>query len=152
MFLGSVIEREGKCDMEIKRRVAIGKAAMNGLEKIWKDKHVSIDTKKRLVRALIIPTVTYGSETWTMTKKIGKKINACEMWIWRKMQRISWTEKRTITTGCALRMSIGIEKEETLQQTVLRAKLRFFGHVMRSDGLEKEIMLACGEGRCRDRR
>ena len=69
-FLGSVIEKEGKCDMEINRRVAIGKAAMNGLEKIWKDKHVSIDTKKRLVKALIIPTVTYGSETWTMTKQM----------------------------------------------------------------------------------
>jgi Reverse transcriptase (RNA-dependent DNA polymerase) len=143
-FLGSVIEREGKCDTEIKRRVAIGKAAMNGLEKIWKDKHVSIDTKKRLVRALIIPTVTYGSETWTMTKKMRKKINACEMWIWRKMQRISWTEKRT---NDWVRVAIGIENEETLQQTVLRTKLRFFGHVMRSDGLEKEMMLACGEGR-----
>ena len=143
-FLGSVIEKEGKCDMEINRRVAIGKAAMNGLEKIWKDKHVSIDTKKRLVKALIIPTVTYGSETWTMTKKMKKKINACEMWIWRKMQRISWMEKRT---NDWVRMDIGIEKEETLQQTVLRAKLRFFGHVMRSDGLEKEMMLAYGEGR-----
>jgi len=59
--------------------VEIGKTAMNGLEKIWKDKHVSIDTKKRLVRALIIPTITYGSETWTVTKKMGKKINTCEM-------------------------------------------------------------------------
>ena len=74
----------------------------------------------------------------------GKKINAWEMWIWRKMQRISWTEKRT---NDFVRMSIGSEKEEMLQQTVLRAKLRFFGHVMRSDGLEKEMMLACGEGR-----
>ena len=82
---------------------------------------MSLDTKKRLVRALIIPTVTYGSETWTMTKKMGKKINACEMWIWRKMQRISWTEKRTDW----VRMAAGIEKDETLQQTVLRAKLRF---------------------------
>jgi len=143
-FLGSVIEKEGKCDMEINRRVAIGKAAMNGLEKIWKDKHVSIDTKKRLVKALIIPTVTYGSETWTLTKKTRKKINACEMWIWRKMQRISWTEKKTNEW---VRRDIGIEKEETLQQTVLRAKLRFFGHIMRSDGLEKEMMLAYGEGR-----
>jgi hypothetical protein len=71
-FLGSVIEKEGKCDTEIKRRVAIGKTAMNGLEKIWKDRHVSTDTKKRLVRALIIPTVLYGCETWTMTKIMKK--------------------------------------------------------------------------------
>jgi len=66
------------------------------LEKLWRDKHVSINTKKRIVRTLIFPTVLYGCETWTMTKKMEKKINTCEMWIWRKMQRISWTEKKTI--------------------------------------------------------
>jgi len=75
-----------------------------------------LDAKKRIVRTLIFPTVLYGCETWTMTKKMGKKINACEMWIWRKMQRISWTEKKT---NASVRMEIGIE-EETLQQTVLR--------------------------------
>jgi len=68
---------------------AIGKATMIGLEKIWRD----IDMKKRIVRSLIFQTVLYGCET--MTKKMGKKINSCEMWIWRKMQRISWTEKKT---------------------------------------------------------
>ena len=144
-FLGSVIEREGKCDMEIKRRVALGKTAMNGMEKIWKDKNVRIDTKKRLVRALIIPIITYGSESWTMTKKMEKKINACEMWIWRKMLRISWTEKRT---NDWVRKTADIVEDESLLQSMLRARLRFFGHVMRSNGLEKEMMLACGEG-CR---
>ena len=54
---------------------------------------LSIDTNKRIVRTLIFPTVLYGCETWTMTKKMEKKINACEMWIWRKMQRISWIMK-----------------------------------------------------------
>ena len=71
-----------------------------------------------------------------------KKINACEMWIWRKMLRISWTEKRT---NESIRMEIGLENEESLKQLATRLKLRFFGHVMRSDGLEKEMMLACGE-------
>ena len=94
-FLGSVIEREGKCDLEIKRRIALGKNAMNGMEKLWKDKNVNIDTKKRLVRALIIPIITYGSESWTLTKKMDTKINACEAWLWRKMLRKSWKEKRT---------------------------------------------------------
>ena len=116
------------------RRVAIRKATMIGLEKLWQDRHVSIDTKKRIVRTLIFPTVLYGCETWTLTKKMEKKINACEMWIWRKMQRISWTEKKT---NESVRMEIGIEEDETLQQTALR-KLGFFGHVMRSDGLEKD--------------
>src|SRR6218665_835823 len=62
--------------------------------------------EKRIVRTLIFPTVQYGCETWTMTKKMDKKINACEMWIWRKMQRISWTEK----TNKSVRMEIGIER------------------------------------------
>src|SRR6218665_2295359 len=65
------------------------------------------------------------------------------MWIWRKMQRISWTEKKT---NESVRMKIGIEEDETLQQTVLRRKLGFFGHVMRSDGLEKGMMLAHADG------
>src|SRR6218665_1029963 len=102
--------------------------------------------KKRIVRTLIFPTVLYGCEMWTMTKKMEKKINACEMWIWRKMQRISWTEKKT---NESVRMEIGIEEDETLQQTALRRKLGFFGHVMRSDGLEKRMMLAFGDGRRR---
>src|SRR6218665_582036 len=68
------------------------------------------------------------------------------MWIWRKMQRISWTEKKT---NESVRMEIGIAEDETLQQTALRRKLGFFGHVMRSDGLEKRMMLAYGDGRRR---
>ena len=77
-----------------------------------------------------------------MTNKMGKKINAYEMWLWRKMQRISWTEKKT---NESVHMVIGIEEDETLQQTALRRKLGFFGHVMRSDGLEKTMMLAFGD-------
>ena len=73
------MEKEGRCDKEIKRRVAIGKAATIGLEKLWRDKQVSINTEKKIVRTLIFPMVLYGCETWTMTKKMEKKINACEM-------------------------------------------------------------------------
>src|SRR6218665_1363428 len=88
----------------------------------------------------------YGGDSWTMTKKWKKMINACEMWIWINMQRILWTEKKT---NERVRMEIGIEEEETLQQTALRRKLGFFGHVMRSDGLGKGMMLAHGDGRRR---
>ena len=145
-FLGSMLEKEGRCDMEIRRRVSMGKTAMNGLGNIWKDKYVSRETKKRLVRALIFPVVLYGCETWTKTLDMEKKINACEMWIWRKMLRISWTEKRT---NESVREELGIERDETLQQTATWRKLSYFGHVMRSNGLEKELMTACGEGRRR---
>src|SRR6218665_430744 len=73
MFLESEVEKEGRCDKEIKRRVAIGKATMIGLEKSWRDKYVSINTKKGVMRSLIFPTVLYGCETWTTTKKMVKK-------------------------------------------------------------------------------
>src|SRR3984885_5231776 len=79
-----------------------------------------------------------------MTKNLEKKINACEMWIWRKMQRISWMEKKT---NEEVRLKIGVENDETLQQMAIRRKLGFFGHIMRSQGLKKEMMMACGEGR-----
>ena len=98
--------------------------------------------EKTIVRTLVFPTVLYGCEMWAMTKKMEKKINACEMWIWRKMQRILWTEKKT---NESVRMEILIE-DETLQQTALRRKLGFFVHVMRSDGLEERMMLALGDG------
>jgi len=101
--------------------------------------------EKRIVRSLIFPTVLYGCEMWTMTKTMEKKVNACEMWIWKKMQRISWTEKNT---NESIRLEIGIE-DEMLQQTAIRRKLGFFGHLMRSDGLQKGMMLACREGRRR---
>src|SRR6218665_1672328 len=81
-------------------------------------------------------------------KENGKKINACEMWIWRKMQRISWMEKKINESVC---VEIGIEEDETSQQTAIRRKLGFFGHVVRSDGLEKGMLLACREGRRRRR-
>src|SRR6218665_704241 len=87
--------------------------------------------KKRIMRTLIFPTVLYGCEM-DNDKENGKKINACEMWIWRKMQRISWTDKKT---NESVRMEIGIEEDEMLQPTALRRKLGFFGHVMRSNGL-----------------
>ena len=75
---------------------------------------------------------------------MGPKINACKMWIWRKMQKISWMEKKTNEEVC---MKFGVENDETLQQMAIRRKLGFFGHIMRSKKLEKEMMMACGERR-----
>src|ERR1700757_5133302 len=131
--------------MEVKRRMALSKVAMRGLDKVWKDKHVSVETKTRLVKALIFPITLYGCETWTKTKALQKKIDACEMWIWRKMLRISWTEKRT---NVSVLQEIGeMRGELTLQDKATKQKLMYFGHVMRSNGLEKEMMLGCGEGK-----
>ena len=69
--------------------------AIRGYEKVWKDKHVSLHTKARIVNAMIFPVILYDCETWTKTRAMEKKIDACEMWIWRRMLRVSWIEKRT---------------------------------------------------------
>ena len=146
-FLGSMIEREGRCEAEVRRRIALGKSAMQGMGKIWRDRHVSLETKTGLVKTMIFPIVLYGCETWTTTKELEKKIDACEMWIWRRMLRISWTERRT---NASVIQELGkLRGDLTLQQRAIKQKMIYFGHVMRADGMEKRMMLASGEGRRR---
>ena len=108
---------------------------------------MSLGTKTRIVKAMVFPVVLYGCETWTKTKAVEKKIEACEMWIWRKMLRVSWTEKRT---NESILKEIGhLRGSMTLGQRAIRQKMAYFGHVMRANGMEKEMMLACGEGKRR---
>ena len=143
-FLGSMVEKEGRCDKEVRRRISMGKAAMQGMDKIWRDRHVSLQTKTRLVKAMIFPIVLYGSETWTKTKALDDNIAACEMWMWRRLLGISWKERRT---NESVLQDIGqLRGDMSLLQMIIKQKLMFFGHVMRTDGLEKAMMLACGEG------
>jgi hypothetical protein len=144
-FLGAMIENEGGCEKEIRRRITLGKVAMIGLDKIWKDKSISLMTKTRIVKAMVFPVVLYGCETWTKTKIMERRIEACEMWIWRKLLRVPWTEKRT---NVYILQKIGqLRGNMSLRGRATRQKMRFFGHVMRADGLEKEMMLAYGEGK-----
>src|SRR6218665_3044255 len=112
---------------------------MIGLEKLWQDKHVSITTKKIIVRTLIFPTVLYGCETWTMTKKMEKRSMHAKYGYGGRCKEYHGRRKRPMTVY-AWSMEIGIKEDETLQQTALRRKLGYFGHVMRSDGLEKRRM------------
>ena len=97
------------------------------------------------MKALVFPIALYGCETWTKTKALQKKIDACEMWIWRKTLRISWTEKKTNVS--VLQQMGQMRGKLTLQEKATRQKLMYFGHVMRTSGLEKEMMLGCGEGK-----
>jgi len=92
-FLGSIITEDGDCKENIKKRLALGRAAVVGLDKIWRGKDVRMETKIRLVEAQVFPVATYGAEIWTIRKADTKKIEAFENWCWRKMLRISWIEK-----------------------------------------------------------
>ena len=140
-FLGSTIQENGDCKEDIVKRLALGRAAVVGLDKIWKGKDVRVETKVRLMEALVFPVAMYGAESWTTRKADIKKIEAFENWCWRKMLRISWTEKRT---NASIQQQLGITT--SLVNRIRRNKLIYFGHIMRSNSLEKDMIVAMGEG------
>ena len=89
VFLGALITKDGLCEKEMRRRIAMGKAEMGGLTSIWKDRGVTMDTKMKLVKVLVFPIVLYGAETWKMRKHERRKIDAFELWCWRRVLRVS---------------------------------------------------------------
>lgn len=141
-FLGSLITKDGYSRKEINRRISIGRTAVTKLDKIIKDKDISVPLKVKLIETLVFPTVTYGSESWTVLERDRKRIDAFELWKWRKLLRISWTEKRTNKSVLE-----DIKPTRSLEAMVVRRKLQYFGHVMRNQGsLEHDIMIGQVEG------
>ena len=94
-FIGAKIEDSGYCKVDILRRLALGIAAMTGLNKIWKDTYITITTKRTIVNALVFPVVRYGCESWTIRKAERTRIDNFELWCWRSLLRIPWTARRT---------------------------------------------------------
>jgi hypothetical protein len=141
VFLGSNIQENGECRGEILRRLALGRAAMCGLNRIWKDKEVTKGTKAKLIQTLVFPIVAYGSESWVIRESERCRIDAFENWCWRRMLRVPWTAKRT---NESIRRELGIENN--LTDRLCKQKLTYFGHVMRGNGLEKTIVMGMGEG------
>ena len=94
-FIGATIEDSGYCKGDILRRLALGIAAMTGLNKIWKDKYITITTKRTIVNALVFQVVRYGCESWTIRKAERTRIDSFELWCWRSLLRIPWTARRT---------------------------------------------------------
>ena len=99
VFLGMLITEDGLCEKEVRRRIAMGKAAMGVLTSIWKDRGVTLETKVKLVKVLVFPIVLYGAETWTMRKHERRKIDAFALWCWRRVLRVSWMERKTNITS-----------------------------------------------------
>jgi hypothetical protein len=136
-FLGSVITRDGYEHKEINRRLAMGRMAMTKLEKIMKHQDVKKATKIKIAETVIFPTVTYGSESWTVRNKERKKNYAFKLRMWRRILRVPWTDRRTNVSVLE-----DVQPKSPLEETILRLKLRYFGHVMRAKGsLERDIML-----------
>ena len=145
IFLGSKITTDGDWSHEIKRCLLLGRKAMTNLDSILKSRDITLSTKVHLVKALVFPVVMYGCESWPIKKAERRRIDAFELWCWRRLLRLPWTARRSnqsilkeISPGCSLK---GL---------MLKLKLQYFGHLMRrTDSLEKTLML--GEGRRRRR-
>ena len=145
IFLGSKITADGDCSHEIKRRLLLGRKVMTNLDSIFKSRHITSPRKVRLVKAMIFPVVMYGCESWTVEKAECQRIDAFELWCWRRLFRVPWTARRS-NQSILKEISPGI----SLEGMILKLKLQYFGHLMqRVDSLEKTLMLGGIGGRRR---
>ena len=148
IFLVSKITVDGDCSHEIKRRLLLGRKVMTNLDSILKSRDITLSTKVRLVKAMVFPVVVYGCESWTVKKAEHQRIDAFELWCWRRLLRIPWTARRFNQSIILKEISPGC----SLEGLMLKLKPQFLGHLMqRSDSLEKTLMLGKIEGRGRQR-
>ena len=144
-FWGSKITADGECSYEIRRCLLLGKKVMTNLDSILKSRDTTLPTKFHLVKAMVFPVVMYGCESWTINKAERQRIDAFELWCWRRFLRVLGTARRSnqsilkeIRTGCSL------------EGMMLKLKLQYFGHLIQTaDSLEKTLMLGKIEGRRR---
>ena len=133
---------------EIKIRLLLGRKVMTNLDSIFKSRDITLPTKVRLVKAMVFPVVIYGCESWTVKKAECRRIDAFELWCWRRLLRVPWTARRS-NQSILKDISPGI----SLGGMMLKLKLQYFGHLMRrADWLEKTLMLGGIGGRRRRRR
>ena len=145
IFLGTKITADGDCSHEIKRRLLLGSKVMTNLDSIFKSRDITLPTKVRLVKAMLFPVVMYGCESWTVKKAEHRRIDAFELWCWRRLLRVPWTARRS-NQSILMEISPGI----SLEGLMLKLKLQYFGHLMwRVDSLEKTLMLGRIGGRRR---
>ena len=144
IFLGSKIIAYGDCSHEIKRRLLLGGKVMTSLDSMLKSRDVTLLTKVHLVKAMVFPVVMYGCESWTLKKAEHRRIDASELWYWRRLLRVPWTARRS--NQSILKISPGC----SLEGLMLKLKLQYFGNLMRrADSFEKTLILGKIEGRRR---
>ena len=145
IFWSSKITADGDCSHELKRRLLLGRKVMNNLGSIFKSRDITLPTKVRLVKAMVFPVVMYGCESWTVKKAECQRIDAFELWCWRRLLRVPWTARRS-NQSILKEISPGI----SLEGMMLKLKLQYFGHLTRRvDSLEKTLMLGGIGGRRR---
>ena len=133
----SKITTDDDCSNDIKRHLLLGRKVMTNRDSIFKSKDITLPTNVRLVKAMVFPLVKYGCENWTLKKAGQRRINAFELWCWRRLLRVPWTARRS-NQSVLKEISPGI----SLEGMMLKLKLQYFGHLMRRvDSLEKTLML-----------
>ena len=125
IFLGSKITADGDCSHEIKRCLLLGRKAMTNLDSILKRRGTTLPTKVHLVKAIVFPAVMYGCESWTVKKAECQRIEAFELWCWRRLLRVPWTARRSNQS-----ILKEISPEYSLEGLMLKLKLQYFGHLM----------------------
>ena len=125
IFLGSRITADGDCSHEIKRRLLLGRKAMTNLHTILKSRDITLPTNICLVKAMVFPVATYGCESWTIKKTEHQRIDAFELWCWRRLLRVPWTARRSNQS-----ILNEISPECSLKGLMLKLKLQYFGHLV----------------------
>ena len=144
-FWDSKITGDGNCSHEIKRCLLLGRKVMTNLDSIFKSRDITLLTKVHLAKAMFLPVVMYGCEIWTVKKAKRQRIDAFELWCWRRLLRVPWTARRS-NQSILKEISPGI----SLEGMMLKLKLQYFGHLMRRvDSLEKTLMMEEIGGRSR---
>ena len=142
---GFKITADGDCSHEIKRRLLLGRKVMINVDSVLKSRDITLPTKVHLVKAMVFPVVRYGCENWMVKKAKCWKIDAFELWFWRRLLRVPWTARRS-TQSILKEISPGC----SLEGLMVKLKLQYFGHLMRrADWLEKTLMLGGTGGRRR---
>ena len=139
---GSKITADGDFSHEIKRRLLLGRKGMTNLDSMLKSRDITLPTKVRLVKAMLFQVVTYGCESWTVKKTEHRRIDAFELWCWRRLLRVPWTARRSNQS-----ILKEISPAYSLEGLMLKLKFQYFGHlIQRTDSLEKTLMLGKTEG------
>ena len=145
IFLGSKITTDANCSHEIKKCLLLGRKVTSNLDSTLKSRDITLQTKIHLIKAMVFPVVMYGYESWTIKKAEHQRIDAFELWCWKRPLRVPWTARRSnqsilkeLSAGCSL------------EGLMLKLKLQYFGHPMwRADSFEKTLMVGKIEGRRR---
>ena len=145
ILLGSKISADGDCSHEIKNHLLLERKVMTNLDSILKSRDITLSTKVLLFKAMVFPVVMYGCESWIIKKAECWRIDAFELWCWRRLFRVPWTVRRSNQS-----ILMEISSECSLEGLMLKLKLQYFGHLMgRADSLEKTLILGKIESRRR---